>query len=63
MSHDILVTTLIADDILVVTGITPQDRLLTPVIKAFVPHARNHWRKPQSPGKIEKTNLLYQSTL
>ena len=51
MSHDILVTTLIADDILVVTGITPQDRLLTPVIKAFVTHVSNHWRKPQSPGK------------
>ena len=57
MSHDILVTTLVSDEILVVTGITPQDRLIPPERKAFVIHATNHWRKPQTSEKIEK-NLL-----
>ena len=53
--HGTLVTTLAVGEILVVTGVTPADRLLTkampPVGKAFVTqHVTNYWRKSKASG-------------
>ena len=55
--NDTLVTTLVADEILVITGIPQQDRLLPPARKYFVIHATNHWRKTQTSEKTGKKTL------